>query len=171
MRKFVIFMAVSLLWSCISVNLIKPISKPSYDYSHIEINEKFLPYFQTLDSIYKRNLIAIDYKQIKAVKHIDSIPYSKYRDTTKVYEGLYNKYTKKIYLNPEQFGPFLLGKYNEKMLLILAHETAHSQDLGHSSDTCSIMYPSSKYIMELLDMYTVEELVVAIYNGYPLLEE
>lgn len=168
-KKILYLITVIMMFQCgaSSMHLFKkPVAK-----INIDIGDRFKPYFNTLDSIYKKNGIKIDYSRISAIKHIDSLPQEPWR-IGKTFEGLYNQITKKIYINTSQMDAFWAGKYEEKILLVLAHEIAHSQGKQHSSDYCSIMYPNSTYTLSLLNGSSVEELVTAVYlEDYPLLEE
>lgn len=123
------------------------------------VDKRFQPYFNKLDSIYKANDIKIDYRKISRITHIDSMPNLNGR----TFEGVYNFVTKTVYINPVQMDAFFKGHYEGMLLLILAHEIAHSQGKAHSSDSNSIMYVDSSYSLSLLDNCSIVELVTDVY--------
>jgi len=165
MKRLLYILTALVLFQCGSTsNLFFAHKKPS----STKIDARFLPYFKILDSIYKKNDIVIDYKKVSSITDIDSIP----KPLGYSVEGVYNKVTKIVYINTDQFDAFMQGHYVDMMVLILAHEIAHSQGKEHSSDINSIMYPSSTYTFYLLEQCTVEELVTEIYTkDYPILKE
>jgi hypothetical protein len=127
---------------------------------HVEA--RLLKYFNELDSIYVSKGIVIDYSKVSSIQSMDSLPYDPVLQG-KSLEGLYNKHTNQVYINTYQLDAFFKGKYKEKILLIMAHEIGHSQGMGHSNDTTSIMYYSSKYVSALLDNNKIEDLVSEMY--------
>tara|TARA_R110000764_G_scaffold81371_6_gene161135 strand:+ start:7996 stop:8472 length:477 start_codon:yes stop_codon:yes gene_type:complete len=141
-------------------------SHSSYDhYSNFQptVEDVLKPYYSKLDSIYKEEGIVIDYTKISTIQIIDSLPYHPYH-IGKRYEGLYNNKTRAIYIETFQLEAFHFNVYEEKIMLVLAHEIGHSQGIGHSEDPCSIMFWNSKYVMELLQQNSITDLVTQIYN-------
>lgn len=134
-----------------------------------KVEPQLQKYFDKLDSIYSANDIDIDYSKISTIQVMDSLP-----TTPKIsgpnYEGLYNRLDYSMYINMNQGPAFMLGKYEDVILVIMAHEVAHSQGYGHSNDPCSIMFYSSDYLLYLLLDTEVEYLVTDIYfSGTPSL--
>lgn len=119
-------------------------------------------YFDRLDSIYEANNIKIDYKKINNIYVVDSLPESSSYNKSFI-EGMYDKETKNIYINTNQIQASLFNKYDDIILVIMAHEVAHSQGIGHTLDQYSLMYPSSSFTLYLLFHYRVDDLMVQIY--------
>jgi hypothetical protein len=163
MKKILYLLTIIVLFQCgsSSFRLFRPKPMPVVD-------KIFQPYSAKLDSIYEANEIEVDYTKVSRITHIDSVP-SHPELAGRVFEGLYDPVNKIVYINPRQIDAFFAGHYNNFLLLILAHEIAHSQGKPHSSDENSIMYVNSSNSLNLLDECTVEELVTAIYlEDYPV---
>lgn len=135
----------------------------------ILVNESFKREFDTLISIYERNNIKIKYRKISTISDMKQLPkeYEPYVGGLDAV-GLYYPYTREIYVKSSgtltHLESILSGKYFDFVTLILAHEIAHSQGYDHHNDTVSILYPDIKYILDLLDKHTLEELVVNTYT-------
>lgn len=166
LKKALYILTAIVMFACgtSSINLFEKNRRP-------EVQKELVPYFDKLDSIYRANNIKIDYRNISSIQTMDSLPRMPYMKG-QTYEGLYNRITKKVYINTSQMDAFWAGKYHDKVLIILAHEIGHSQGKGHSTDYCSVMYPSSAYSLYLLRSTPVVKIVTDIYLiNYPLLEE
>lgn len=136
-----------------------------------KVEPQLQKYFNKLDSIYAANGIKIDYRKVSHIQVMDSMPLSKYVEG-KTFEGLYNRITRKVYINTSQMDAFWVGKYEEMIILVMAHEIGHSQGIQHTSDSRSIMYPSSAYSLKMLFESSLDCLVTDIYlTTYPALEE
>lgn len=167
MKKLLYLLTALILFQC---GTMTKFFKADSGIEDIEVAPQFQERLKELDSIYKKNNIKIDYSRISSIMPMDSLK----RDSsdTRVLEGLYNRETLQIHINPDQMNYFFSGKYEKIITVILAHEIAHSQGKEHSSDENSIMYPSSKFMPKLISECTIEELVTDIYlQDYPIYVE
>tara|TARA_R110002073_G_scaffold144403_3_gene296505 strand:- start:38 stop:574 length:537 start_codon:yes stop_codon:yes gene_type:complete len=145
-----------------SFNLLKSTPKEDIMAYRPPVDVNLEKHFNKLDSIYTARGIIIDYTQVSAIKDMTQLPPDP-RHNGRQFEGLYNRITKVVYINTFQSEAFWNGTYEEKILVIIAHEVAHSQGIDHTLNPCSIMYPSSAYSLALINTTNIDKLVTDIY--------
>ena len=156
-KKLIVLLALAAFSGCALLeNTIDTIYRP-------KVVPELQEQFNRLDSIYKSRGINIDYRKVKSIETVQAIPVGAYPNPLRL-EGLYIIKPKAVYVNLRQ--PFDKGSqiYKDKILMVIAHEIAHSQGHHHSNNPFSIMYPSSQYTRALLENFKVSDMVSAMYE-------
>ena len=123
----------------------------------VKVDKRAYTYWRALTHLYKKKGIKIDYTKIKSVKVVNNSRVG--------WVGLYDPQSRTITLNLYKYESIREIKHDTIMILILAHEMAHSQGIPHSFDKTSIMYPAAVYIKEMLDDgVRVTDLVMTPYS-------
>lgn len=126
--------------------------KPAY--SHIKMEKRIETYVRQLDYLYRKNNIKINWYKIKKITIVCDM----------YFLGQYDYQQKVIYINTCNDSAAKDGIYSQMMILIMAHEIAHSQDKVHVSDTTSIMYFNNGYIRDLLKTERLSDLLMTPYK-------
>lgn len=125
----------------------------------VKVDKELRNTFRALAHLYKQKDIDIDYKQILKVVYVN-------KDTGWV--GLYDPKKRIVYVNGFPYASMSKMKRSTKLALIMAHEMAHSQGIDHSLNYKSIMYPSSQFIIFLIQVQTrVTDLALTPYQPLP----
>lgn len=149
MKKFLIYLVLAVMTLGAVIAQRKP------EYSHIKIDKELVSYVRQLELFYRQNDIDIDWDKIKYIKVYNNE------------QGLLGRWiegAKTIQINLINSKAREEGRYEAMILLIVAHEIAHSQGVNHTRDPSSIMYVHNGFIFDLLKTKTLGSLVLTPYT-------
>lgn len=159
---YTLFLCLTISFSAIAASntpSTPTITTISPDYSKkVKVDPAFANQWRQIVYFYKKQQVNIDYSVIDRVVAVDK---------PDGWIGLWEMWSGTIYINVHDFPSNGKIKHDTMMLLILAHEMAHSQGFGHNfSDNTNIMYPSSQYIGDRLESgeTTVTYLIMSPYR-------
>lgn len=124
--------------------------------SHIKVDKSLESYLIQLEHFYKINEVKINWKRVvKITVHGGGKTL-----------GDYSPKKKKIRMYPRNVARFFKGTgYIKKvMLLVMAHEVAHSQGIDHTKNPRSIMYKNSSFVWDLLNRKSLSSLLLTPYT-------
>lgn len=124
--------------------------------SHIKVDLKLKGAVRQLEFLYRSKGVSIDWKKVRSV-----MTYS----PKAPWLGIYNTRTKRIFIHTKNIAQDYPsdGLYKKILLLVLAHEVAHSQGLGHVKDPLSIMNDSAWFLEYLLEDQRLTDLLLQPY--------
>lgn len=110
-----------------------------------------------LDSILAADGIKIDYSGVERVIMAPLYP---------GLQGLYLPENKVIIINSHlKLPPFApIGCREDYLLVVIAHEMLHAQNVGHVDDTGSLMYDNDAYILSYITTIGPEEFILRTYR-------
>lgn len=152
MKKIILALSVAIV---LTLSVAVSLNGDATKFTEVEatyVNESLQPYFDEIVQIYKDNDVPIDYSKLDFVVPINMYGLQGYSNDG----GIYIRTNQQYYKN--------IGLEKEIIMLVIAHELAHNQGIEHNDDIDSLMFPSDKFIPSLLEKYSVEELIVAVYK-------
>ena len=166
MKKILILLLLLLPFHCSSQAIDQWVPKKiavtyaaggKWNKNSVKVDRLAAGYWKALCHLYEVRGIKIDYTKIKSVKLVNKKEVG--------WVGLYDPYTRTIFLNAYVYESIVGVNHTTMMILILAHEMGHSQGKNHSWDKTSIMYPAAVYIKQMLeDGILVSELAMTPYT-------
>lgn len=121
----------------------------------VKVDKYIQPHFDYIVMVLDKNKININYRKIKYVK-LFGLKYAR---------GFYYTDPKVIFIDPEFRSLDRILLHKKLLILMLAHEMAHSQDIDHNSDSTSVMNKDvDKYLLDIIKNQGIEQPIIDTFK-------